>query len=74
MKNFRHNLAAALLILSLTTTALADGQQDTGKNPPTGGLTGQIDAPPVVAPVETLSVETLSEFALDLWQSVSSLY
>jgi hypothetical protein len=71
MKNVRRSLAAALLLLVLTTAAFAgQGEMGTPIPPPAG----QIDTPPADTSLDTVTVDALADFALDVWQFMPSLY
>ena len=69
MKKAGRSLAAVLLLCILTTAAFA-GQIDTPPVPTPGG--GQIEVTTYVG--ETATIDTLAEFALDIWKSMPSLF
>lgn len=80
MKNLQRLCASVVLTLALAASGFA-GQIDTGKTPPppsSATAAGQIDtgiAPPDTAPNgETTSVESVTEMALNLLQSVLALF
>lgn len=82
MKNLQRLCASVVLTLALAASVFA-GQIDTGKTPPpppptSATAAGQIDtgiAPPDTTPNgETTSVESVTEIALNLLQSVLALF
>ncbi|MBC7933012.1 MAG: hypothetical protein H7Z38_20810 [Rubrivivax sp.] len=84
MKKAGRSLATILLLFALTTTAFAGqmdappapipghGQMDAPPAPTTGR--GQIDAAPAFIADETSTIDTLAEFALDIWKFLPSLF
>jgi hypothetical protein len=73
MKKIGRGLAATLLFLALTGVAYA-GQTEMPLAPPPSGATGQIDTPPANTSVDTVTVDALADFALDIWQFMPSLF
>jgi hypothetical protein len=85
MKEAGRSLATILLLFVLTTNAFA-GHMDTPPAPAKGYAQmdtttimpakseGQIGIPPAFNAGETTTIDTLTEFALDIWQFMPLLF
>ncbi len=71
MKTVGRSFATILLLFALTTTAFAGQIDIPPASIPSGG---QIEIPPVITPDETTTIDTLAEFALDIWMLLPSLF
>lgn len=71
MKIVGRSFATILLLFALTTTAFAGQIDIPPASIPSGG---QIEIPPVITADDTTTIDTLAEFALDIWMLLPSLF